>query len=92
MSLRSQFDISLKGTSLSSLIQLAAAINLDARPVRAELEELTELHLPAILHWDLNHFVVLTATTRHGIQIMDPASSEKPSASPRPHGISQASR
>lgn len=77
MSLRSQFDISLKGTSLSSLIQLAAALNLDARPVRAELEELTELHLPAILHWDLNHFVVLTATTRHGIQIMDPASNEK---------------
>jgi len=76
-SLRSQFDISLKGSTLSSLIHLAEAMGFNSRPVRAELSELTELHLPAILHWDLNHFVVLTRTTNQTLHILDPACGAK---------------
>ncbi|MCX7197811.1 MAG: peptidase domain-containing ABC transporter, partial [Proteobacteria bacterium] len=38
-----------------------------------ELEELPLLRLPCILHWDLNHFVVLVKATRKGIVILDPA-------------------
>lgn len=77
ISLRSQFDISLKGSTLSSLIQLAEALGFNSRPVRAELSELAELQLPAIMHWDLNHFVVLSNVTSRGIGIMDPACGEK---------------
>jgi ATP-binding cassette, subfamily B, bacterial CvaB/MchF/RaxB len=77
ISLRSQFDISLKGSTLGSLIQLAEAIGFNSRPVRAELSELTELQLPAILHWDLNHFVVLTRTTNQSMYILDPACGQK---------------
>ncbi|HMW71926.1 MAG TPA: cysteine peptidase family C39 domain-containing protein, partial [Cellvibrionaceae bacterium] len=77
MSLRSQFDISLKGSSLSSLIQLAEAMGFNSRPVRAELNELSELQLPAILHWDLNHFVVLTRSSQQSICILDPAYGAK---------------
>ena len=39
--------------------ELAEAMALDARPLRAELDELPQLRTPAILHWDLSHFVVL---------------------------------
>ncbi len=77
ISLRSQFDISLKGSTLSSLIHLSEAMGFNSRPVRAELSELNELQLPAIVHWDLNHFVVLTRITATGICIMDPACGEK---------------
>ena len=32
-----------------------------------------QLALPAILHWDMNHFVVLERVTKSGIVVMDPA-------------------
>jgi ATP-binding cassette subfamily B protein RaxB len=59
--LRQRFSLSLKGATLGDLVRIAGALQLNARPLRAELEHLPQLHLPCILHWDLNHFVVLTA-------------------------------
>lgn len=58
--LRRRFGGSLRGTSLKYLIQIAESLGLSANPVKLELDELTNLALPAIIHWDLNHFVVLT--------------------------------
>jgi ATP-binding cassette subfamily B protein RaxB len=40
--------------------------------VRLELDELRLLKTPCILHWDLNHFVVLKSVGRHGVVIHDP--------------------
>lgn len=57
--LRRRFSISLKGATLAQLMRHAAFLELSARPLRLELEELPQLTLPCILHWDLNHFVVL---------------------------------
>lgn len=57
--LRRKFSISLKGATLAQLMRHAAFLELSARPLRLELEELPQLTLPCILHWDLNHFVVL---------------------------------
>ena len=62
--LRRRFAISLKGATLKTLISIADDLGLNARPLRGEPEELGELALPAILHWDLNHFVVLTCVER----------------------------
>jgi ATP-binding cassette subfamily B protein RaxB len=75
--LRRRFPVSLKGMTLRGLIQLASQLNLACRAVRVELAHLPQLRLPAILHWDLNHFVVLKAVTRKGLMIHDPASGEK---------------
>lgn len=74
--LRRRFSISLKGATLKQLIDIAGALELGARPLRLELEELGELKLPCILHWDLSHFVVLTRVTERGITILDPACGE----------------
>src|SRR5690606_5966671 len=57
--LRRRFPMSLKGARLGQLIQIAQRLGLAARPLRLALEELGQLRLPCILHWDLNHFVVL---------------------------------
>src|SRR5262245_32011505 len=59
-SLRQKHAISLQGATLVTLIHIATNLQLDSRPVRLELEHLDKLTLPAILHWDFNHFVVLT--------------------------------
>ncbi len=75
--LRRRFNVSLKGTTLKSLISLASAIGMTARPLRAELEALPMLATPCILHWDMNHFVVLKKATRRGAVILDPAVGER---------------
>jgi len=64
--LRQRFSLSLKGATLGDLVRIAGALQLNARPLRAELEHLPQLHLPCILHWDLNHFVVLTGVQGRG--------------------------
>jgi ATP-binding cassette, subfamily B, bacterial CvaB/MchF/RaxB len=72
-SLRRRFSTSLKGVDLARMIEIAHALGLEARPLRAELEYLPHAELPCILHWDLNHFVVLHRVTRKGAEIYDPA-------------------
>jgi ATP-binding cassette, subfamily B, bacterial CvaB/MchF/RaxB len=71
--LRRRHPISLQGVTLRALIEVAAHLNLACRPVRFELGHLRQLHLPAILHWDMCHFVVLKSVTRSGIVVHDPA-------------------
>lgn len=57
--LRRRFAPSLRGAPLRSLIGLADKIGLTPRAVKLPLEELKNLHTPCILHWDMNHYVVL---------------------------------
>lgn len=70
--LRRQHSISLKGATLNQLIQIASQLKLASRPLKVELEQLDKLQLPAILHWDFNHFVVLTQAKGSEITIHDP--------------------
>lgn len=74
--LKSRFPISLKGMTLETVLQVAAQMGLASRPLRAEIEHLPDIPVPALLHWNLSHFVVLvrrpTASSRH-YHIMDPA-------------------
>jgi len=75
--LRRRYPVSLNGVTLRSLMQVASQLHLLGRPLRFELEHLPQLRLPAILHWDLSHFVVLKAIGRRSITILDPAGGEK---------------
>lgn len=71
--LRSRFSISVKGASMAHLIQLADRLKFGSRALRLEIDELADLKTPCILHWNLNHFVVLKKADRKGITIHDPA-------------------
>lgn len=57
--MRRRFAPSLRGAALRSLIGLADKIGLTPRAVKLPLEQLGNLHVPCILHWDMNHYVVL---------------------------------
>ena len=72
-SLRREHAVSLRGSTLKSLIDVADTMRLAARPLRVELSALTQLRLPAIVHYDFNHFVVLTAVRRDRVELNDPA-------------------
>jgi ATP-binding cassette subfamily B protein RaxB len=52
---------------------MAERLGFAARPVRLELSEVRILSTPCILHWDLNHFVVLKKATYDVAVIHDPA-------------------
>jgi len=75
--LRQRFPSSLRGSSLQQLIRIAGELGLSSRPVRLELEQLSKLETPCLLHWDLNHFVVLRKVDRRGAVILDPAVGER---------------
>ena len=57
--MRRRFAPSLRGAALKTLIGLADRIGLTPRAVKLPLEQLPNLHVPAVLHWDMNHYVVL---------------------------------
>lgn len=61
------------GLTLESLMHIADLEQLACRPLRLEPAELGKLALPAILHWDLNHFVVLKAAGGRKAVLHDPA-------------------
>jgi ATP-binding cassette, subfamily B, bacterial CvaB/MchF/RaxB len=75
--LRRRHPISLNGVTLRALIQVATHLQLACRPLRIEMEHLPQLRLPAILHWDMAHFVVLKSVSKKGICIHDPALGER---------------
>ena len=71
--LRQRFPMSLKGSTMADLVRLAGHLQLNSRALRAEMAHLPDLVLPCILHWDLNHFVVLKEVSRGVAVIHDPA-------------------
>lgn len=73
VSLRQRFPTSIKGSTLANVMSLAQNLGLGCRAVRLEMNELNKLNLPCILHWDLNHFVVLKSISKNKIIIHDPA-------------------
>ena len=75
--LRARHAISLKGMTLNTLTKMAGDEKLGFRAVRLELTDLAQLRLPAIVHWDLNHFVVLKSVKSDGVVVHDPNLGER---------------
>jgi ATP-binding cassette subfamily B protein RaxB len=71
--LRRRFPTSMKGATLHQLMSQASTLGLSSRPLRLDVNELRNLRLPCILHWDLNHFVVLAKVNHRSATILDPA-------------------
>lgn len=75
--LRRIFAVSSKGATLQSLSVAADQLGLSARGLRCDLENLPELRAPAILHWGLNHYVVLKRADKRKVVIHDPARGKR---------------
>lgn len=71
-SLRRRFEPSMRGTGLKSLISIADRIGLVPRAVKLPLDQIPNLHMPAILHWDLNHYVVIEGAKGDRAHIHNP--------------------
>ena len=71
--MRQRFPPSLAGATLRAMVDLAGRMGFATRALRADIDSLRALRTPAILHWDLNHFVVLRAVRRDRAVVDDPA-------------------
>jgi ATP-binding cassette subfamily B protein RaxB len=76
-SLRERHPISSMGATLGTLMDVADSLQLAARPLRVEPDELAHLALPCILHWDFNHFVVLAYCDTRRAVVHDPAAGRR---------------
>ena len=62
---------------LRSMLAIANSLGLIGRPLRLGMADLQKLALPAVLHWEFDHFVVVTKVGRHRILIHDPAAGRR---------------
>lgn len=71
--LRNKAGFSKAGVSLFGISETAEKIGFRTRGVKLTFEQLKEATLPAILHWNQNHFIVLIAISKNKIKVADPA-------------------
>jgi ATP-binding cassette subfamily B protein RaxB len=70
--LRQRFPFSMNGASLRGMMDVADRIGLNSRALRLEVSDFSQVQTPAILHWDLNHYVVLEQVRGKKAVIIDP--------------------
>jgi ATP-binding cassette subfamily B protein len=71
--IRQLINTGLDGTSLRSICRAGEELGLATRSVKASVRHLERMPLPAIVHWDEYHWVVLTRVGRHHVWMADPA-------------------
>jgi ATP-binding cassette subfamily B protein len=62
--LRDIANVDRNGASLRGISTAAESIGFSTRPVKASLDQLANQRLPAIVHWEGKHFVVVYAVQR----------------------------
>ncbi|HET8935320.1 MAG TPA: peptidase domain-containing ABC transporter [Polyangiales bacterium] len=66
-----------QGVTARRLADAARRLGLRSRGVRLEVESLAYAARGTVLHWEMNHFVVLDSVDRHGARIIDPAAGPR---------------
>ncbi len=67
-----------RGTDLAGLTAAAEALGLGAIAADLSYDDLLSADLwPVILHWEGDHFVVVTRVTPEGVHLLDPALGER---------------
>src|SRR6266403_4535638 len=61
------------GTSLKALCRAATELGLAARALKVSLRNLSMMPLPAIVHWEGNHWIVLYDVDPQFVRVADPA-------------------
>lgn len=76
LKIKSQNNLPSRGMNLYDLNKLAEKYHFDTEPVSIDIDEVHDLILPCVLHWDLTHFVVLTKIQKGYFILHDPALGE----------------
>lgn len=74
---REYVGVGRDGISAATLVNAARVYGLRAKAYSLEPANLRYVPLPAIVHWDFNHFVVLERWSSKKVEIVDPASGRR---------------
>ncbi|WP_338754919.1 peptidase domain-containing ABC transporter [Bacillus sp. FJAT-52991] len=72
--LRERYGVPKGGTSLFQIMDIGKSYNLDVKGYKASVDDLKNILLPAIIHWENKHYVVLEKIGNKFAVIVDPAS------------------
>ncbi|MBG1265065.1 peptidase domain-containing ABC transporter [Nostoc sp. WHI] len=75
--LRDMTNITRSGASLKAMAATAENLGFATRPVKATLDKLAEQPLPAIVHWEGKHFIVIYEITKKRVIVCDPALGQR---------------
>lgn len=74
---RQACGVSRDGANALAVIRAARSYGFEAKGAKVEMNQLRNIPLPAILHWDFNHFLVLERMTRSKAVLVDPACGKR---------------
>jgi ABC-type bacteriocin/lantibiotic exporter with double-glycine peptidase domain/CRP-like cAMP-binding protein len=72
-SIRGAVGTDVSGTSLSGLLRGGREIGFEMRAIKSSAERLDALSLPAIIHWEGNHWVIAERVEGERVRLVDPA-------------------
>lgn len=75
--LRDMTNVGRSGASLSAIASAAENLGFATRPVKATLDKFAEQSLPAIAHWEGNHFIVVYEIAKKQVIVGDPALGQR---------------
>ena len=75
--IRQLINTGLDGTSLRSICRAGEELGLATRSVKASTKHLDTMPLPAIVHWDEYHWIVLTSVAGGHVTVVDPAAGHR---------------
>ncbi|QLE57357.1 peptidase domain-containing ABC transporter [Nostoc sp. TCL26-01] len=75
--LRDMTNVDRNGASLRGLTAAAESLGFNTRPVKASLNQLAKQKLPAIVHWEGKHYIVVYEITAKHVIVADPAIGQR---------------
>ncbi len=75
--LRDVANVDRNGASLRGLSAAAESIGFSTRPVKASLDQLAKQKLPAIVHWEGKHYIVVYEVTPKQVIVADPGIGQR---------------
>ncbi len=75
--LRAQSGVGRDGLSALSIVKIARNYNMRVRALSLQNSDFAGVPLPAIVHWEFNHFVVIERWSHKGVHVVDPAKGRR---------------
>jgi HlyB family type I secretion system ABC transporter len=75
--LRSRFGGGRDGSSALSIVKAARTFGMRVRAISLQHSDFRHVMLPAIVHWEFDHFVVVERWSRKYVWVVDPAGGRK---------------
>lgn len=75
--LRRECGVSRNGVNAKSIVKAAEYHGLKVRTIRVNVEGAKKVKMPVVIHWNMDHFLVLCGFNKKGAVLADPAHGKR---------------